>query len=310
MKNTILLLGSINMDIATKLPKIPVVNDVMYCEEFKADLGGKATNAAVACARLGLNAYILGSVGDDFIGEEMLKTLESEKVDISYVAKKQDISTGSTIVEVDQEGKNVIIVNKGANYAINKDDVNNVLLDYDSKNLKIDLFYTSLEPKEDIVAHAINSSFDRRIPIFCDAAPRPTKTIIDLLHKIDFIAPNQKEAEIITGIKVDSDESAYSAAQKIREMGSNTVIISMSSLGAVVLEKGKSTPEHVEAIKITAIDETAAGDAFRAAFCVNYIKTGNVHDSVVFANKAGALAASKFGAYNSMPTLDQIEQFK
>lgn len=307
MQSKILFLGAIYLDIATKLPKIPVVNDVIYCDEFKANLGGKASNAAVACSRLGQDSYILGSVGEDFIGEEMLKTLKSENVDVSLVAKKQGVGTGSTVVEVDQEGKNVIIVNKGANYALSKSDVDNAFRDHDSGKTKFDMFYTSLEPKEEITSYAITNSFDRGIPVFCDSAPRPTKTIVGLLPKIEFVAPNQKEAELITGVKVNDIESAFSACQKIRGMGGNTVVVSMSSFGAVVLEKGKDNPEHVVAIKIKTVDETAAGDAFRAAFCVNYLKTGNVFDSVVFANKSGALAASKFGAYNSMPTLSEIE---
>lgn len=296
------------MDIATKLPKIPVVNDVLYCDELKMSLGGKASNAAVACARLGLNSYLLGAVGADFVGKEMQKILSSENIKLDYVTEKQGQNTGSTIIEVDSQGKNIIIDDKGANYALTEEDVDKAFNDHDSGKVGIDLLYTTLEPREDIVAYAINNSFDRKIPVFCDAAPKPTKSIIDLLPKIDFISPNQKEAEILTGIQVDSVDKAFKAALKIREMGGNTVIISMSSLGAVVLVKGKSTPKHIGAVKVRAVDETAAGDAFRAAFCTNYLKDGNIYDSVVFANKAGALAASKFGAYDSMPTFAQIEK--
>ncbi len=308
MQNNILLLGSINMDIATKLPKIPVVNDVIYCDELKINLGGKASNAAVACTRLGVNSYLLGAIGRDFIGVEMQKILRSEKIKLDHVTEKQGQNTGSTIVEVDSEGKNIILVDKAANYTLTRDDIDEAFKGHGSGKVQFNLFYTTLEPKEDIVAYAINSAFERNILVFCDAAPRPTKTIIDLLSKIDFIAPNQKETEIMTGIPINSVADAFLAVKKIREMGGNTVIISMSSLGAVVLEKGKSTPDHVEAVKVKAVDETAAGDAFRAGFCASYLKGGNIHDSVVFANKAGALAASKFGAYDSMPFLVQIEK--
>ena len=211
---------------------------------------------------------------------------------------------------INLNGKNIIIVNKGANYALTNEDVDEVFKDHDSGKLGINLFYITLEPRDDVVAYAINSASARNILIFCDAAPRPTKTIIDLLTKIDFIAPNQKEAEVLTGIQVDSVDKAFRATLKIREMGGKTVLISMSSLGAVILEKDKDTPEYIKAEKIKAVDETAAGDAFRAAFCANYLKSGKIHDSVVYANKAGALAATKFGAYDSMPTLSQMEQFE
>lgn len=306
MSKNILLLGSVNIDIAVKLPKIPVVDEVVYCDEFNMNLGGKASNAAVGFSRMGYRSYLLGCMGNDDFARKSKTILYSEKVNTKYLKILKNVMTGSTIVEVDSKGKNVIIVNKAANHKIQPEDIDRPFSDFDKGKLKIDLFYTTMEPKEDIATYAIDNTSERKILVFCDAAPRPLKKIVKNLSKIDFIAPNQKEAEFLSGIKADGVNRAFEAALKIREMGANTVIITMSSLGAVLLEKGKNEPEYFKGEEVNAVDETAAGDAFRMGFCVEYLKSRNMQKAMVFANKTGAFATTIFGAYDSMPRISEI----
>lgn len=306
MSKNVLLLGSVNVDIAVKLPKIPTVDEVVYCEEFNINLGGKASNAAVGFSRMGYRPHLLACVGNDDFAKRSKTILNSEKVNIKYLKILKNAMTGNTIVEVDSKGKNVIIVNKAANHKIQPKYIDEPFSDFDKGKLKIDLLYTTMEPEEDIVNHAINEASKRKILVFCDAAPRLLKKIVKNLSKIDFIAPNQKEAEFLSGVKVDGINRAFEAALRIREKGANTVIITMSSLGAVLLEKRKSKPEYFKVEKVKAVDETAAGDAFRMGFCVEYLKSGNMQKAMVFANKTGGFTTTKFGAYDSMPRLYEI----
>ena len=306
MKN-IAVLGSINIDMITKVPKIPRENEVVISEGLKLVPGGKATNAAIAMARLGEMVYMTGKIGNDFFGEQARLTFKKEGVNIEYIDTDSFIPTGTVLVNVDNKGKNTLIVNQDANIRINKQTISDFLEKVDRGLIKVDCFYTTLEPLTEIFEFAIKEFKKRKVVIFCDAAPE-SRPLPEYLYKyIDFLSANEFEVTAMTGIKVTNVETACKAAQYLKERGANNVIITLGKLGAVLLEKGSNEPIHFPGKKVRVIDETAAGDAFRGGFVSEYLKNVGLHRSMEFANLTGAFAVTKLGAYDAMPTREELE---
>lgn len=305
-KKKIAVLGSICVDMVTKVPRIPRENDVLISEGLKLVPGGKATNAAIAMARFEEEVYMVGKVGNDYFGEDVRSVFKREGVDTSYIDIDSFIPTGTVMVNVDARGVNTIVVNEDSNIRINKKTIDDLLKKIDSRELKINCFYTSLEPLTEIVTYGINQFRKRGITIFCDAGPQARPLPEKYYKEVDFLSPNEFEASLMTGINVVDAESAKKAAIFLKKKKANTVIVTLGAMGAVLLEKGKTTPEYLPGNKVNVVDVTAAGDAFRAAFVVSYLEDGNIRKAVNFANLAGAYAVTKLGAYDSLPTRESL----
>lgn len=305
-KKKIAVLGSICVDLVTKVPRIPRENDVLISEGLKLVPGGKATNAAIAMARFEEEVYMVGKVGNDYFGEDVRSVFKREGVDTSYIDVDSFIPTGTVMVNVDTKGVNTIIVNEDSNIRINKKTISDLLKKIDSRELIINCFYTSLETLTEIVSFGIEQFHKRGITVFCDAGPQARPLPEKYYKDIDFLSPNEFEASLMTGINVIDVESAKKAVICLRKKKANTVIVTLGAMGAVLLEKGKTIPEYFPGNKVKVVDVTAAGDAFRAAFVVSFLEDGNTRKAVKFANLAGAYAVTKLGAYDSLPTRESL----
>ncbi|MEK7543754.1 MAG: ribokinase [Patescibacteria group bacterium] len=305
----IAVLGSINIDLVTKVPFIPKQDDVVISSGLKLAPGGKATNAAVGLARLGQQVYMLGKTGNDTFGESVIALFKNEGIQTQYVDTDSFIPTGTVMVNVDAQGKNTIIVNEDANIRINKKTISDLLSAIDNKSIHIDCFYTTLETLPDIVSYAIEEIHTRNIPIFCDAAPQVRPLSEHLFPMIDILSANEFEATGMTGITVTDEKSAGEAAKKLQSKGANTVIVTLGHLGSVLLEKGDTDPVYFPGMKVPAIDETAAGDAYRAAFVAEYLATNDLKRAVQLGNRAGAFAVTRLGSFEALPTREELEFF-
>lgn len=305
-KKNIAVLGSINVDMVTKVPKIPHENDVVVSEGLKLVPGGKATNAAISMARLGENVHMLGRVGNDYFGEDVRSVFKRENVNIEYVDTDSFIPTGTIMIGVDAKGDNTIIVNEDANIRITRKTIDDFLKKVDDGSTKIDCFYTSLETITEIIEHAVMEFHKREVMVFCDAGPQARPLPEKLLKYIDFISPNEFEAFCMTKIKVTDTKSAAEAALILRKKGANNIIITLGQNGAVLLEKGKNEAEHFPGNKVKVVDVTAAGDAFRGAFVTSFLEDKDMRRAIKFANLAGAYAVTKLGAYDSFPTRESL----
>lgn len=306
---SIAVLGSINVDLVTKVPSIPKQDDVVISSGLKLAPGGKATNAAVGLARLGEHVYMLGKTGNDTFGESVIALFKNEGILTQYVDTDSFIPTGTVMVNVDAKGKNTIIVNEDANIRINKKTITDLLSAIDSKSIHIDCFYTTLETLPEIVSYAIEEMHTRNIPIFCDAAPQVRPLSEHLFGKIDVLSANEFEATSMTGVQVTEEKSAGEAAKLLQKKGANTVVITLGHLGAVLLAKGNSQPVCFPGITVSAVDVTAAGDAFRAAFVAEYLATGDLANAMKLGNRAGAFAVTRLGSFEALPTREELEFF-
>ena len=304
---TIVTLGSINMDMITKVTNIPKVDDVVISEGLKLLPGGKATNAAIGMARLQQTVYLLGKLGNDSFGDDIRTIFKQENIKDAFLDNDAFVPTGTVMIAVNDEGKNTIIVNEDANIRISKKSLTDLLDKIDDKSLKIDCFYTTLEPLTEIVTFAIEEFAMRNIPIFLDAAPQ-TRPIDKKYYKlVDFLSANEFEAGVMSGIQINDIESAKQATLALRTEMAKTIIITLGKLGAVVLAENTSIPQYFPGKKVRTVDETAAGDAFRAAFVTEYLDTKNIAKAMEFGNTVGAYATTRLGSYEALPTREELE---
>ncbi len=174
------------------------------------------------------------------------------------------------------------------------------------KKIIIDCFYTTLEPLPEIVSYAISEFSQRKIPVFCDAAPTARPLNSNLYSKIDFLSCNEFEAETMTGIKVSDEKTAESAAHQLRSAGAKIVIVTLGKKGALLLsDKTKYFP----GLKVKTVDETGAGDAFRAGFITEYLETKNMDMAMLMGNKVGAFVVTRLGVYEALPTKEELGFF-
>lgn len=305
----IAVLGSINVDLVTKVPFIPKQDDVVISSGLKLAPGGKATNAAVGLARLGEQVYMLGKTGNDTFGESVIALFKNEGILTQYVDTDSFIPTGTVMVNVDAKGKNTIIVNEDANIRINKKTITDLLTAIDNKSIHIDCFYATLETLPEIISYAIAEMHTRNIPIFCDAAPQARPLSPNLYPMIDVLSANEFEATSMTGIPVTDEKSANEAAAQLQKAGANNVVITLGHLGEVLKEKQSTKSVYFPGIKVSAVDMTAAGDAFRAAFVAEYLTTNNLKRAMELGNRAGAFAVTRLGSFEALPTREELEFF-
>lgn len=296
---SILVFGSINMDITTYIPKLPRPGETLRGDSYITVPGGKGDNQAVACARLGAETRFIGRVGDDTFGPRVLEIIKKENVDISQVLIDPENGTGLAIISVDDMAENSIIIISGANIAIDDSDVERaVSCMADARVLMLQL-EVSLEPTFKVAKKAKLQG----LTVILDPAPAyPIPD--DVFPFLDFITPNEVETEAIVGFKPSNQEEAAKAAKLLREKGVKTAIIKMGAQGAYY-----DSPEgsgFVKAFKVDPIDTVAAGDAFNGGLAVAVSEGKSVSEAVRWGAAAGAIATTRKGALPAMPYRDEL----
>jgi ribokinase len=206
------------------------------------------------------------------------------------------------LITVDDKGENCIVVAPGANAALGTEDITEAK----EKIENASLILIQLETPMETVEYVANLASSKRIKLILNPAPA-AKLSDDLLKKITIITPNQKEAEMLTGIKVNDGSSAKQAAMFLHNRGIETVIITMGAKGAFVLHENKQSliPGHI----VNVVDTTAAGDVFNGAFVVALSEGKTMEDAVAFACKAAAISVTRLGAQASAPYREEVESF-
>lgn len=306
---TIAVCGGIYTDIFNQVTKIPQENEVARSHAYKMLLGGKATNAAVAMARLGNKVVMLGQVGNDSLGTDLEAILLSEGIATDFVNRDSTHATGTVVMVVDDKAQFSTVVNEATNFYVDKAGVDRLFSKVDEGKVQLDCLYITLENQPEFIEYVIHEASKRNIFIFCDAAPYTTPLDPKILPFIDVVAPNQLEAQAMTGIAVNNLPSAEAATSVLIKNGAKEVIITLGSLGAYhQIKEGKGVG-YIPAVRVKAVDESSAGDAFRAAFVTEYLVSQDSTKALACATKAGAFAVTRFGSYDSMPTHNELEFF-
>ncbi|HUB94152.1 MAG TPA: PfkB family carbohydrate kinase [Verrucomicrobiae bacterium] len=306
-QKTIVVFGGVYADIFNRVARIPRENEVALSDNFKISLGGKATNAAIALARMNNEVFICGQVGHDIMGSDLEAVLIHEGIKTDFLHQDKQSATGTVTLAVDHAAKYSTIVHEAANIRITKAAVDAVFREVDAGRLHPDCIYLTLEPQKTIVEYIIREAHKRQLFIFCDAAPHTRPLDAALLSMINIVAPNQLEAHAMTGITIDDEESAERAATKLSDHGAQQIVITLGDKGAYYQKDGKQVYEA--ALRVQATDEAGAGDAFRAIFVHELLHNKTVRSAMRRANEAGAYAVAHFGSYDSMPDSEHLKAF-
>jgi len=268
---------------------------------FKTGPGGKGCKQAVALARLGADVRFLARVGADLFGQEALALFEREGLDTKAV-QQDGKPTGCAFIFVDEQGQNAIGVAPGANGQWTPEALDALQHHFEDT----DILLTQLETPLPTVKHSIKLAKAAGSYVVLNPAPaQPLEAA--WLAMIDLLTPNESEAETLTGVAVTDTDTAVAAAKKLMDQGVNTVLITMGAKGSVLVSS-KGTKKFA-AYPVTAVDTTAAGDAFNGALVYGLSLNQTIEASVDFASKAAALAVTRKGAVPSLPTKAEVEDF-
>ena len=301
-RSKIVVLGSINMDLVAVAPSLPTPGETVMGSDFATLPGGKGANQAVAAARLGAEVRMVGRVGDDVFGPMLLENLEANGVGVSDVLTTPGMSSGIAVILLDDERENYIVGIYGANMACDE-----VQVAAASQALEgADALLLQMEIPLDVSLEAARIARRMGVRVIYDPAP-PSKIPLSCYDAFDIIAPNQSEAEVLTGVAVEDVGSAYEAASILRERGARVALVKLGEQGVVYsADQGVG---HVPAFEVDANDTVAAGDGFAGALAVALAEGQPMEDALRFANAAGALVVTRRGAQDAMPDREEVEQF-
>jgi len=293
------VVGSLNMDLVVKVPRLPHVGETVTGGVFATFPGGKGANQAVAAARLGARVFMVGRVGEDDFGRRARAALEQEGVDVTFVRTDSEAATGVALIGVDPHGRNLILVAPGANARVSPDDVEQA----GEVIRAAAVLLLQLEIPMEAVRRAAQIAHEAGVRVVLDPAPvAPLPG--DLYPLLDVLNPNEIEAHALTGLPLGSTEEAVRAAEALYRRGARAAVVKLGERGAVYASMGARG--HVPAFPVAAQDTTAAGDAFAAALGVALAEGKPLGQAVRFANAAAALKVTRMGA-QSMPARSEVE---
>ncbi|HET7873894.1 MAG TPA: ribokinase, partial [Methylomirabilota bacterium] len=264
--------------------------------------GGKGANQAVAARLLGAEVRLIGCVGEDRPGTQVREALFARGIDAEGLLRTADAPTGTALIMVDSEGRNLIGVAPGANHKLTVD----MVRPFEAAIQWADIVLCQLEVPLAVVLWALVAAQRQGVRTILNPAPyRPLPE--DVWRYISYLTPNATEIAAFAGLEVRDVESAREAAQRLIGRGASTVIVTLGEQG--VLACSPVNAAHYPAFSVTAVDTTAAGDAFNGALAVGLAAGGTIEQAIPLASAAAALTCTKRGAQDSLPTRSDIERF-
>ena len=303
-KRKIAVVGSSNTDMINKTAKIPRPGETILGGEFHMAAGGKGANQAVAAARAGGDVAFIARIGNDIFGKKAVEGFIRDGIDVKYVYKDRRAASGIAVIIVGADGENSIAVASGANANLTPEDVRRAERAISSAKILLMQLETPLET----VREAAEIAAAYRVPVILN--PAPAKALDDhLLRRISILTPNETEMEMLTGIKIRKESDMARASQKLLNKGVRAVFITLGSKGVFVASETKKIRRIIPAIKVKAVDTTAAGDVFNGALAVALAEGRPLLEAARFANAAAAFSVTKMGAQPSAPRRKDIENF-
>lgn len=298
-KKRILVIGSSNTDMTVRSATLPKPGETVLGGDFRMGPGGKGANQAVAARLLGGDVTFVCKLGRDMFGEGASKHYESCGLDTSKILWS-DKPSGVALITVDSKAENSIVVASGANADVTVSDIDSVADIIKSSGILL----LQLEIPMDAVVRAAEIAFEAGVQVVLNPAPA-TSLPAELLKCVSILIPNETEASAISGIDINNLETASAATERLKGMGVREVIITMGSRGSMVCD-GECT--FVPAVKVNAVDTTAAGDTFCGGVCVALSEGKDLSEAVKFATAASSIAVQRPGAQDSVPSRCEVDK--
>lgn len=300
-REKIAVIGSYAVGMTIVCDHFPISGETVPGHQFQAMHGGKGSNQAVAVSRLGAEVIFGTCVGKDSFGDRCLELYHEEGIDSSYIKRSQTgQSTGVGLIYVNKDGENEIVIDFAANNELSPSDIDEMV----PMLKECRLVLMQLEINIETVVYTARKCRELGIPFVLNPAPF-RKIPKELLENCDFLTPNQTEGRLLLGLETDSSLSDEDVALKIHELGVKNVIMTLGGEGALLVN-GEYI-KRVNGIPVEVVDTTGAGDTFSAAFCVAIAQGLMMEEAVRFANTAAALAVTKYGVIESIPTRKEVE---
>ena len=294
MAKRIVVVGSSNTDMTIKAAHLPARGETVLGGSFQMGPGGKGANQAVAAARLGGDVTFICKVGRDLFGDNAIRGYEADGIDTTHILRSEKPS-GVALILVDDTGENVISVAPGANGDLTPGDIESVRDVIESADYVI----LQLEIPVESTVTAARIAHEAGACVILNPAPAAILPE-EIFRYVSIITPNQTEMSLLTGI--DDDVTAMVA--KLSSMGVDTVVMTRGSKGCVLY--GKEESEMIPALKVDAIDATAAGDTFCGALCVGLSEGMSLKDAALFATRASSITVQRMGAQSSIPFRNEL----
>lgn len=295
--SNVVVIGSLNMDITARVPRLPVPGETVLGSELYQAPGGKGGNQAVAAARLGARVQMVARVGSDSFGSALRDGLTAEGVNVTNLFTTEG-ATGTALILVERAGQNQITVVPGANSCLTAADLAN--LPWQPGTWAV----AQLEVPQAVVIAAFKAARNAGCHTLLNAAPAlPLEGA--LAELTDILVVNESEAALLTGLPVQTIADAVEAARSLRRSGPCKVAVTLGKNGAVLLEGDRAW--HVPSMPVQAVDATAAGDSWVGALATCLSAGATLLEAASFAAVVGAITASRPGAQPSLPRLDEVQ---
>jgi len=302
MGKKILILGSSNVDFVFKIPRFHHPGETILAESQGTFFGGKGANQAMTAKRLGGNVHFITKVGNDLYGKSYRQHLIKNGLDRKLILEDRKLPTGMAVIELTPKGENRIVAFPGANGSLCVKDLKRL----QSCWRGVEVFVTQLEIPLRTVEKGVRLAKDQGALTLLNPSP-PAQLSPRFLSMVDFIVPNEVEAQSLTGIKWKGDRDIRKMAERLLEMGAKNVVITLGPRG--LFFKNRSEELWMNAFRVKVIDTTAAGDAFLGGLATGLAENKPIREALKFANGAGALATTKLGAQPSLPSRKDLEIF-
>lgn len=296
------VLGSINVDHTISVPYFAKPGETLVGNNYHITYGGKGANQAIAATRLGAKVNFIGCIGNDEIGLTMKKSFEKEGININAIKQIENTNTGLAMIQVTPSGENSIVISHGANNYVNE----NTVKTHQQTIIQSDYLLMQLEIPLNTITYAAKIAKNNHTQVILN--PAPAQPLPDeLLQNIDIITPNETEAEIITGVQINDEQSAAQSAKIFHQKGIKTVLITLGEKG--VYYSTHNQGKFIKGFRVQAKDTTAAGDTFNGAFVTALMENKSTDEAITFAQAAAAISVTKQGAQPSIPTKEDTDRF-
>jgi ribokinase len=303
MTKKIVVVGSVSLDFVAGANRIPIPGETIIGDSFQTFHGGKGGNQAVAAARLGHPVSMVGCVGDDAYGPQLVSGLARAGVNTEHFATAPG-SSGVAIIFTGAGGQNSIIVVPGSNGKLTRKEFDRHIGALDGAGIIL----AQLEIPLETVEYLAETAEKKGIPLMLDPAPA-RELPASLFRKVSWITPNETETMILLNCKEEAlaGREAEKAADELLSRGVGNVALKLGARGCLIATGGAK--EFVPAYKVNAVDTTAAGDAFNGAFAVGLMRGLKARDSASYACAVAAISVTRAGAQPSMPAENEVQAF-
>ncbi|EKT4480339.1 ribokinase [Pseudomonas putida] len=300
MNAKVVVVGSLNMDLVARAQRLPRAGETLPGESFFTVPGGKGANQAVAVARLGGSVAMIGNVGDDDYGRQLHRALYVEGIDCQGVSTCPGVSSGVALITVDAASQNCIVIIPGGNGLLTPQAVQR----FDALLQAAEVVICQLEVPADTVAWTLARAHELGKQVILNPAPATGPLPADWFARINYLTPNESEAEALTGVAVTDQDSARRAGERLLQLGAGKVIITLGAQGALLVTA--QGHQHYPAPVVQPLDTTAAGDTFIGGFAAGLVRGLEEGQAIAFGQRAAALSVTRAGAQPSIPYLAEL----